>query len=357
MPWHYLELISTKATEVVLRRLCERIPAILRKDPIEVFIPVGNNRDLDTYELSTDTLVMIHPLSVASAMRLATVTGVVGMATVGDSRRMHDVLSVPDDYVQTLIKASEDAWEKRADGIWVGGFVRIIDGPYRDYCGTIDAVETILDRAIVRVELLTRTLNISTPVRNLLNLSHVPKEQRVFYYGPQVTEMPDHSAIACDLVHEAYKQEPVVTYKQMGETASGFRRTQSVAVIVRELAKGRMTSRQIAVRILTGIKKKKIKPTKNLHIIQVMVKDAVRERYLDVKDWKQITALHPELKLSDAMMVQIGKDSGMSLLTPPDQLCKDGRTKPRKRRVEAKNWKNNLDGSPRKHRSDRKVKV
>ena len=65
---------------------------------------------------------------------------------------------------------------------------------------------------IARVEVLLKTkhLNVTTPVKNLLNLDHVPACKRVFYYGPQVEALNDDTLIAEDLVLYVEKPAPLV---------------------------------------------------------------------------------------------------------------------------------------------------
>jgi hypothetical protein len=179
--WHMLELGSGKI-ENMLRRIGNAMPALFKNEPAEVFVPIAR-QDLDVFELKSPYL-FVRSTAFSSLLRLKQITGVVSLVTEGDTNRPSKAIPVEDSYVQGLIKQAEEEHRRRAIGIEVGSFVRILNGETRDFCGVVEIIGD--GRAVVRVTLRTKSILLETPIRNLLNLSHVPKEQRVYYYGPLV---------------------------------------------------------------------------------------------------------------------------------------------------------------------------
>src|ERR1700676_1340076 len=197
--WFMMELRSEKTIESTMRRVGKQLSGIFRHDPIEIFIPVIK-RDLAVFHLSTGPYVFVRSTSFPALLRLKSVTGVVSLVTEGDTNRPNKAISVEDDYVQSLIKQAEEEHRKRAIGIEVGSFVRILNGETRDFCGEVEIIGD--GKAVIRVTLRTKSILLETPVRNLLNLSHVPKEQRVYYYSPLVEELFKHNPEATSMVEE-----------------------------------------------------------------------------------------------------------------------------------------------------------
>src|SRR5271170_2085917 len=139
MPWFMMELRSEKTIESTMRRVGKALSGLFRNDPIEIFIPVIR-RDLDVFEMSTGPYVFVRSTSFPALLRLKTITGVVSLVTEGDTNRPSKAISVEDAYVQSLIKAAADEHQRRAIGIEIGSFVRILNGETRDFCGTVEII-------------------------------------------------------------------------------------------------------------------------------------------------------------------------------------------------------------------------
>src|SRR5271170_4629884 len=238
MPWFMMELRSEKTIESTMRRVGKALSGLFRNDPIEIFIPVIK-RDLDVFEMSTGPYVFVRSTSFAALLRLKTITGVVSLVTEGDTNRPSKAISVEDNYVQGLIQQAEDEHRRRAIGIEVGSFVRILNGETRDFCGTVEIIGD--GKAVVRVMLRTKFILLETPVRNLLNLSHVPKEQRVYYYSPLVEDLFRDAPTANEMVAEdlfleeaAQPQEQVVE-EQPTDEPKKHSRQRTVTALVKKL--------------------------------------------------------------------------------------------------------------------------
>ena len=182
--------------ETTLRRFIQRIGRIAGKTPFEAFIPVQTRNPL---VLSTGNFIFVRSPNLTVLAHLASITGVTGMQTWGDSGKVKDALRIEDAEVQLLIAEDRRRFETAGARIREGSFVRISDGDARDYAGTVTRVNKIDHFATIKVELKTKVLWVRTPVRNLEDLSHVPSERRVFYYCPLVEELEDVSLLAEDL--------------------------------------------------------------------------------------------------------------------------------------------------------------
>lgn len=186
--WAMLEVRSEKTIEPTLRRIGKAIPAIFRDDPLELFIPVGK-RDLDVFDLEAAAYLFVRSTSFQGLLRLKTITGVVSLVTEGDSNRPSKVIPIEDADVQVLIKVAEKRFREHSSGITIGSFVRVLNGETRDFCGTVTAVGG--NRAVVRITLKTKSIMLETPLHNLLDLDHVPKELRAYYHCPLVANLRD----------------------------------------------------------------------------------------------------------------------------------------------------------------------
>src|SRR5271157_3404686 len=186
LSWYMLEVRNEETIEATMRRIGNALAGIFQEDPVEIFIPVFR-RDLDVFEMKTQCYIFVRSTSFSALLRLKSVTGVVCLVTQGESNRPSQAIVVEDSYVQGIIKEAEAEFLEHAKGIEVGSFVRILNGPTRDYCGTVEIINDGF--ACVRVDLKTKLLMIETPLRNLLNLSHVPANMRVFYFCPLVEEL------------------------------------------------------------------------------------------------------------------------------------------------------------------------
>jgi hypothetical protein len=161
-------------------RLVAEIPGIFRNSPVELFIPISG-RDLHSFTLSTDNILFARSTDKKALWRLKSVTSLEGVQTTGESARLKDAIFIPDEQVQPLIARARRDFESFYANIKEGSFVRIADGQWRDFCGTVESIRS--DFASVTVELKTKVLQIETPLGNLLDLSDVPECLRVWYYS------------------------------------------------------------------------------------------------------------------------------------------------------------------------------
>ena len=170
--WCLLEVRSEKTIEPTLRRIGKAVPSIFRENPMEIFIPVGR-RDLDTFSLEASTYLFVRSDYDPGLLRLKTITGVVSLVTEGDCNRPSKVIKVLDSDVQRIMKIAEAQFWAHSKGIEVGSFVRVLSGETRDFCGTVTAIGDA--QAVVEIAMKTKSIILETPLANLLNLSHVPR--------------------------------------------------------------------------------------------------------------------------------------------------------------------------------------
>lgn len=283
--WYYIELRSDKTVENTLRRVGKSIPGIFRQEAIEIFIPISR-RDLDVFELETSVYVFVRSSHFPSLLRLKSVTGVVSLVTEGESNRPSHAISVGDDYVQGLVKRVERQFYERAAGIKQGSFVRILDGETRDYCGHVLLVND--GKACVKIDLKTKSIMVETPVYNLLNLSHVPENERVFYNCPLVSALVKNDVSGASLIAEDLK---FVESTSMGktmpeiqamepETEKKYTRQRTVTALVKRLvSEGMHDPMKVAAEVMRAIKDKDIKAPKNLLIVYCIIKDTLMKTY------------------------------------------------------------------------------
>jgi hypothetical protein len=283
-PWHYIELRSDKTVENTLRRIGKAIPGIFRQEAVEIFIPV-NHRDLDVFELETSVYVFVRSTAFSCLLRLKSVTGVVSLVTEGETNRPYRAIAVNDDYVQGLIKKVERQFYERAAGIKGESFVRILDGETRDYCGHVVLISD--GKACVKVDLKTKSLLVETPVRNLLNLSFVPENQRVFYYSSLVKQLVEDNQGAPLIAEDLKFAENAFLGKTLPEIQNAepnapkkYSRQRTVTALVKRLvSEGIIDPMKIAKDVIVAIRKKDIKPPKNLLIVYCIVKDTLMKSH------------------------------------------------------------------------------
>jgi hypothetical protein len=284
-PWFLCEIRSEKTAESTLRRMGKALGGIFRDAPIEIFIPVVK-RDLDIFELSTGPYLFVRSTNFSALLRLKSVTGICGLVTEGDTNRPSKAIPVEDAYVQSLIKQAADEHQRRAIGIEVGSFVRILNGETRDFCGTVEIIGD--GRAVVRVTLRTKSILLETPVRNLLNLSHVPKEQRVYYYCQLVADLfRDFPAAAAAMVEEdLHLDESAPPVEQVAEVPTDepkkHSRQRTVTALVKKLVliEGQHNPMEIAKAVVASLKRKEIKAPKNLFIVYCLPGETVMQGLL-----------------------------------------------------------------------------
>jgi hypothetical protein len=335
--WHYIELRSDKTVENTLRRVGKAIPGIFRSEAVELFIPV-NRRDLDVFDLETSVYVFVRSTAFSCLLRLKSVTGVVSLVTEGETSRPSRAIAVPDDYVQTLIKKVEHQFYERPAGIKQGSFVRILDGETRDYCGHVLLVAD--GKACIKVDLKTKSLMVETPVRNLLNLSHVPENQRVFYYSPLVVNLVADNPCAASLIAEDLKfTENTFLGKTLPEiqmTESNapkkFSRQRTVTALVKRLVSaGIIDPMRVAKEVVQAIRKKDIKPPKNLLIVYCIVKDTLMKAHFlklnpQLENYRDVIHQYGEMyKFSPTDIAAI--DTGIGIPVTTLDPAKDGRSR------------------------------
>ncbi len=299
--WYMVELRSEKTAESTLKRLGTQLPAIFRESPVEVFIPVFE-RDLNLFELRTGNYVFARSKNFQALLRLKSVTGVVGLVTLGDSGQPSKAIPVDHAYVQSLIDECEQFFFDRALTLLPGSFVRILDGEQRDFCGTI--LELRDGVACVQIEVKTKVLLVETPVRNLLNLSHLPDFLRVFYYAPMVESLDVPEQIMLLAEDLKYEEPPACIEDGLDvEKIKRHGRQQTVTALVKNLIlTGTTSPSKIAAEVILALKEERLKCPKNLSIVHGIIKhrlivdhfkkiDASIENYREVvakfgQEWK-----------------------------------------------------------------------
>jgi hypothetical protein len=334
--WYMLELRSEKTVESTLRRMGKALHGIFRTDPIEIFIPVIH-RDLDSFDLSTGPYLFVRSNNFSSLLRLKSITGCVSLVTEGDTNRPSKAITVEDSYVQGLISEAEERHRKQIIGIEVGSFVRVLNGPTRDYCGIVEIIGD--GRAVVRIILCTKSILLETPVRNLLNLSHVPKDQRVYYYSPLVVDLFKDNPDASVMIEEDLRlDEPVPTAEQATTPVEELlpkkhSRQRTVTALVKKLIliEGLHNPMEIAKRVVAALKSDEIKAPKNLFICYCIIKDQLRMNYFskidkDIGSYRDIIRKYgKEYKFSANQIAKLDRDLKIPINTV--DVCKDGRSR------------------------------
>jgi hypothetical protein len=333
-PWYMLELRSEDTIEPTLRRLGNAVPGIFAGDPVEFFIPVVR-RDLDVFEMRTGNLIFARSKNFQALLRLKTVTGIVCLLTEGESNRPTKAIPIDDEYVQGIIKEAEAEWGKQGLGIEVGSFVRILNGATRDYCGHVEIIND--GEACVRVDLKTKSLLIETPLRNLLNLSHVPEDQRVFYFCDLVEELSKDGFIglvAEDLKLDENAPTPEnITEGDGVEEPRRHSRQRTVTALVKRmiLIDKEYDPMTIAKAVVKSLKKKDIKAPKNLFIVYCIIKDNLLKNHFQLVDptltnyREVIHKCGKQYKFSANDIAKLDQNLGIPVITV--EVCKDGRSR------------------------------
>ncbi len=336
--WFMCELRSDKTVEPTMKRLGREVGGIFRSEPLEVFIPV-QTRDLDVFELGTVQYVFVRSTSFPALLRLKQITGIVGLVTEGDCNRPSKAIPVEDSYVQSIIAQAEEEHRKRALGIEVGSFVRILSGECRDFCGFVEVLGD--GQAMVRITLRTKYILQETPIRNLLNLSHVPENRRVYYYGPGIgclfDELGEEEAsklIAEDLhLDESMPPVEVLEEQAKAEEPKRHSRQRTVTALVKKLVliEGMHNPLAIAKVVIENLKSGEIKATRNLFIVYSIIKDRLMKDYFKKKDPALKTyrdVIHKygkEFKFSATQIAKLDPEVKIPVLT--QEVCTDGRSK------------------------------
>ena len=347
-PWYMIELRSEKTIEPTMRRIGNAIPGIFRDEPVEIFIPVFK-RDLDVFEMKTQCYIFARSSSFNALLRLKSVTGVVCLVTEGESNRPSKAIPIDDTYVQEIIREAEWEFKERAKGIEVGSFVRILNGETRDYCGVVEIIND--GQAAIKIDLKTKQLLIETPLRNLLNLSHVPVEQRVFYYCDLVNNLAVDGEL--DLITEDLKMEdseqdidPNVEGDGVEEPKRHSRQRTVTALVKRMIINDKVHDPMtIAKEVIKKLKTKDIKPPKNLFIVYCIIKDNLLKQHFKVTDpaltnYREVIHKYGKAyKFSANDIAKIDPSINIPVITL--EVCKDGRS--REARQKSKELKLKLD--------------
>jgi hypothetical protein len=339
LPWYTVELRSEKTIETTLRRLGSQIATLFKDEegritPVELFIPISY-RDLDRFDLTTGNYLFVRSQNFPALLRLKSVTGVVGLLTEGDSNRPSKAIKIEDAHVQPMIAAAEQAHQRRAEGIEVGSFVRLLDGEARDWCGTITAMSNGV--ACVRVEIKTKFLVIETPVRNLLNLSHVPAELATFYYSPLVDSLAESENV--DLIAEDLHYTPdEYPHDDMVTAPKPMRhgRQQTVTALVKRLIlTGTTYPLEIAKTIKQALKDGSVRPPKNLSIVHgviktLLIKEHFRKIDPTLTNYRDVPLRYGvKYRFSIADIARIDPQVGIPVSTL--EVCTDGRSSDRRK--------------------------
>jgi hypothetical protein len=284
--WYMMELSNEKTIEQTLRRIGKAIPSIFRSEPVEVFIPVCV-RDLDVFELKTGIYIFIRTNAIHPLLRLKSITGVVALVTEGETNHPSKAIMAQDSYVQEVIRDIQKIFYERAKNLRAGDFVRVIDGETRDYCGKIEVMQNGV--ACVRINLKTKSILVETPVRNLLNLNHIPEDQRVFYHGPVVSNLVNDDPQGRFLISDDLKiteeeslskSLPEIQQASNSDEPRRYSRQRTVTALVKRLVNDGVNSPlQIAKTVIDAIKRKDIKTPKNLFIVYCIIKDNLMRNY------------------------------------------------------------------------------
>ena len=278
MHWYMVELRSERTIESTLRRLGHSLAAIFCESPIEVFIPIAA-RGLGVFELTTANCLFVRSPNFRKLLRLKTITGVAGLVTLGGTNHPSKAIQVEDSFVQDNIRLAEVNFSNRAQTIGVDSFVRILDGDLRDWCGTVlDLYDGI---AIVRIEVKTKVMLVETPVRNLLDMSHIPEHLRVFYYS-ELVGILDAEGLG-GLVEEDIHCEDNAFNTEDGLAApppAKHGRQQTVTALVKRLiTTGTHDPFMIGKKVLAALKDRSLRQPKNLAIVHGVIKGHLIEDY------------------------------------------------------------------------------
>lgn len=292
--WYMVELRSEKTVESTLKRLGMQLPAIFLDTAVEIFIPI-EKRDINLFELQTGTYLFARSKNFHGLLRLRTITGVVGLVTLGDVNHPSKAIPVDPPYVAALIAATERGYHERTRTITLGSFVRILDGDERNFCGHV--VDINPQDACVEVQIKTKILIVETPVQNLLDLSHVPAALQVFYFSPPVDALrrtEQEGLVAQDLHFE----------EDLGYVDDGFDveqsakrgRQQTVTALVKRLIlTGTLSPDKIAVQVIAALKDGRLKSPKNLSIVHGIIKhrlivDHFQQRDSGIVNYREVIA-------------------------------------------------------------------
>lgn len=298
--WYMLELRSERTGEETCKRLGKILPQTFQNDPAEVFLPI-QKRDLGTFELMTECYIFVRSLDPAKVGKLRHITGIVQVLADDEIQRPNKFIPIEDAYVQGLIAECESKHLQRPHSIKLDSFVRILDGHTRDFCGYVIAISN--GCACVRVDMKTKIVIVETPLQNLLDLSHVPENHRVFYYsGPVAEFFLDDDEIATEEIDKdrvfAKEEETIVDMSEFeGAQPMKHTRQQTVTAYIRKLIyDGARDPKVVVEAVAKALDQKQLRAPKNLMILWNVVKTAFLELVFkddpDIKDYTDVLKKH-----------------------------------------------------------------
>jgi hypothetical protein len=318
--WYILEVRSERTVENVIRRIGKAMPTIFKDGGnCEVFVPI-EQRDLNLFSLQTSSYVFLRSDKKKELQKFKGVTGVVGILCDGEQQRIDKALMVEDDYVQNLIRETEQRFRQAPENIRVGSFVRVLDGLDKGFCGHV----TSLDRefALVKVELKTRQMFIDTPIHNLKDLSHVPEHSRVFYYSEliddYVREYDEAATLMLSQDLAFAQEEPEVqpdTESDSEERKVKFGRQKTVTAMTKNLLfSGERDPKVIIQATLKAIEAGDIKKPKSAFIFYSILKQAIMETLFrdtpEIRTYKDVVRIHGDsYRFSPKMIAEIDKNN------------------------------------------------
>ncbi len=323
LKWYMVELRSEKTIESTLRRLGQALPLLFRETAVEVFVPISH-RDLNVFELNTSTYIYVRCPVFQRLARLKKVIGIVGLATFGDSNLPSQAMPVENSFVQQQIAEAETAFLNRAQSIQVGSFVRILDGDMRDWCGVVTNIHDGV--SVVQVKVKTKILLIETPVRNLLDKSHVPDCLRVFYYGELVESL--HTQGQEGLIAEDLEFQEDAFYTDDGLDAQQPKkhsRQQTVTALVKRLiVTGTHDPFVIGREVLKELRKGTLKVPQNLSIVHGIIKsrlilDLFHKTDPTISNYRQVVErFGPQYRFQLSDLADLDPKCGIPLTTEKD---------------------------------------
>jgi hypothetical protein len=166
-PWVAIEFSGSKVDEIVRRIVCwarSSVPA----GPFQLLFPVKSRNPDGVQLLSPYLWARTKNLSHLQAVK--SVHGVEGLVTGPDGK----FIEADDWFVQDLIQRTKAYAEARHSGIGEGTFVRILFGPQRMLCGTVEGKPNGVAKVVIALR--SRQLKVFVPVYALENLRTEPKE-------------------------------------------------------------------------------------------------------------------------------------------------------------------------------------
>ena len=177
LPWVAVELVSEARIEEVTLHISRWAKSRLVGEPFQLLFPV-KSKDLSGVELISPYL-LARSRKLEDLKGLGSIYGVVGPLLDAKGK----ILPIEDEFARNVKVQAEAEAEKWSAGIQETSFVRILFGPEHMLCGEVIKIRGKV--AEVLVVLRTRRLKVKIPVRALLNLGNVPKDEREYFYLPK----------------------------------------------------------------------------------------------------------------------------------------------------------------------------